>query len=48
MSNMSPCKSCINCRHKYSVICILFDELVEDNDCCSFHCFDEERLWSIM
>lgn len=30
-------KSCMNCKHKWQSICVLFDELIEDNCYCFMH-----------
>lgn len=44
---MSLGKSCMNCKHKCRMVCVLFDELIEDNGYCFLHSYDEGRLWDM-
>lgn len=33
----SDSKVCFNCKHKWKKLCVLFDELIEDNCSCYMH-----------
>lgn len=35
--NEEEARVCLNCKHKWTTECTLFDELVEDNGSCFMH-----------
>ena len=41
----SEAKVCLNCTHKYGILCALTDELIEDN--CSCQMFRKEKITNV-
>lgn len=35
---------CFNCKHKWKMLCTLFDELVEDNCTCFMYSNDKKKI----